>query len=390
MKKPRYWAAAWWSQCSSAGVNTGFVAGTAPDIFTNHLIKFAEQVDNGVLFDIKPLIARDGVATDIYEAGLYANWGRGVSQYALPADWDTVAMAVNLDMARRAGIDLTDLRNMNWNPRDGGSFGRVVALLTRDRAGRHAHDPAFDSRQVQVHGYQTPGAGGMFGQTEWSHFAVSNGFRFQDAPWASSLHYDSPALIDTLAWLAGLSKRGISAMPEAMGKIGADAMFVSGRVAMVPASAWMMSYFKRSARFEQVFVPLPIGPTGQRSSMLNGLAHSIWSGTRHAAESWRWLRYLGSPACQAVVAVHGVVYPAVRGLAITAAQAQRKAGADPSAFLEMAAGATFAPPIARHAAQINDLLDSAIERVLLGRESPAAALPAANAKANALLKERRP
>ncbi|MDE1929062.1 MAG: extracellular solute-binding protein, partial [Burkholderiales bacterium] len=110
-------------------LSTGFVADTAPDVFADHLSQFPEQVDNGVLLDIAPLVARDHVATDIYEDGLYANWGRGAAQYALPADWDTVALAVNLDRARAAGITPDELRRLNWNPRDGGSFGRVAARL---------------------------------------------------------------------------------------------------------------------------------------------------------------------------------------------------------------------------------------------------------------------
>lgn len=366
-------------------LSTGFVADSAPDVFTNHTIKFAEQVINGVLLDIAPLIARERVRTDVYEDALLANWSRGAAQYALPADWDTLALLVNLDMARRAGITEAELRNMNWNPSDGGSFGRIAARLTRDKSGRDALDAAFDKAQVQTVGYQTPGPGGMFGQSEWSHFAVSNGFSYQGAPWHGPLRYDDPALAQTLQWLTGLSQRGVSATPSAMGKIGADAMFVAGRVAMLPTGSWMLGHFTRNARFAHAFVPLPIGPSGQRASMRNGLAHSIWRGTKHPAEAWAWLRYLGSPDCQAVVATHGVVYPAVRGLSAVAAQAQRRLGADPSAFLQAAAGPTFAPPIVDHSAQINDIFELAIDRILRGRVPAAQALREANGQANALL-----
>jgi multiple sugar transport system substrate-binding protein len=378
-----------------ATLSTGFVAGTAPDVFTNHLTRFAEQVGNGVLLDLAPFVQRDAgrnaaggvlpIGPALYEPGLYAGWSRGAAQYALPADWDTVALLVNLDLTRRAGVPDAQLQRLTWNPRDGGSFGALAARLTRDRAGRSALDAGFDPRQVLVRGYQVPGTGGMFGQSEWSHFAVSNGFAYQAAPWQAPLHYDSPALAETLDWLAGLGARGISATPEAMGKLGADAMFVTGRAAMVASGSWMLGYFQRSAHFAHAFVPLPLGPTGVRTSMRNGLAHSIWRGSRHADAAWLWLRHLGSPACQAVVARGGVVYPAVRGLAEVAAATQRAGGADPSAFLLMAAGSTFAPPIVDQSAQINDLIDAALEQVLLGRQRAAQALRPANAQANALL-----
>ena len=366
-------------------LSTGFVAETAPDVFTNHLTKFAAQALNGVLVDLAPLIARDHVPTDLYEKGLLANWSRGAAQYGLPADWDTIALVVNLDMARAAGISLAELQSMNWNPRDGGSFGRIAERLTRDRQGRSLRDAGFDARAVQVRGFQVPGSGGMFGQTEWSHFAVSNGFRYQDAAWQGPLRYDDPALTDTLDWLASLSRRGISGPPKTKSDLGSEALFVTGRAAMISTGSWMLGYFTRSARFAHAFVPLPVGPRGTRATMLNGLAHSIWRGSKNPGEAWLWVRYLGSPACQQVVASHGVVYPAVRGLAEAAAQAQRKSGAEPQAFLDMARERTFGPPIVDQSEQINDLIDAAIEQVLLGRSRAADALGPANRKANALL-----
>ena len=42
-------------------VQTGMVAGTAPDIFTNHLAKYPEFAAKEQLVDIQPFIERDGV-----------------------------------------------------------------------------------------------------------------------------------------------------------------------------------------------------------------------------------------------------------------------------------------------------------------------------------------
>jgi len=365
-------------------LSTGFISDTAPDVFANHLSKLPEHVDNQLLVDLAPLITRDHVATDRYVPGLFANWGRGGQQYALPADWDTVAMIVNLDMARRAGISDAQLAQMTWNPRDGGSFGHIIAQLAQDQAGRNALDPAFDRSRVKVYGYQTPSAGGMLGQTEWSHFAVSNGFRFQDRPWSPQMHYDDLALVDTLAWLAQLPRRGISATAQQLGKLGAETLFGMGRVAMVPTGSWMTGQLARTLKFPHAWVPLPVGPNGQRASMLNGVGHSIWVGSKHREQAWQWLSYLGSPACQQVVAQAGVVYPALQGLAEVALQAQRRAGAEAGVFLEMARGPTFPPPIVSNAAEINNLMDSALESVLQGKAPAATALRQANAKVNAL------
>lgn len=367
-------------------VSMGFISDAAPDVFTNHLSKYPQFASNGLLADLTPYIRRDALDLSIFPPGLVEAWGREGHQYGLPKDWDTVALMVNLAHARKAGVSLAELQAMHWNPRDGGSFEQVVRRLTLDKQGRNALHPAFDRSQVAVYGYQNPGPGGMTGQTEWSHFAASNGFRFQDKPWALPLHYDDPRLAETITWLAGLPAKGLSAPPQNIKGLGTGAMFVGGKVAMVADGAWMISYFAANARFENTWVPLPIGPTGQRASILNGLGDSMWAGSRVKEEAWRWMKYLASPACQQVVAAHGVVFPAINGLAEQVVAQHRRQGVDASAFLTMAQGPTLLMPIAENGAQIDDWVKGAIESVLLGKQAAPAALQEANRKVNQLLR----
>jgi multiple sugar transport system substrate-binding protein len=369
-------------------VSTGFIAGVAPDVFTNHLTKSPQFVRNDLLVDLMPYIRRDKVDLDLFPRGLVEAWGRDGRQYGLPKDWDTVGLIVNMARARKAGISLAELQRMDWNPRDGGSFERIVRRLTVDEAGRNASEPLFDKGRVAMYGYQNPGAGGMSGQIEWSHFAASNGFQFQDRPWSIPYHYDDPRLAETLTWLAGLPAKGLSASYQNALSTGSSSMFVSGRVAMVPDGAWMVRYYARNAKFESAWVPLPTGPQGHRASMFNGLADSIWVGSKVKEEAWQWVKYLASPACQRVVASDGVVLPALRGMAEQAIETRRrKLGIDSSAFLTMASDKTVLMPLGDDGAEIDELIKGAVEAVLLGRADARKALKAANDKANALLKK---
>ena len=93
-----------------------------------------------------------------------------------------------------------------------------------------------------------------------------------------------------------------------------------------------------------------------------------------AEEAWRWLRHLGSPACQQRVAEGGVVFPAVRGMAEVAVRAQARMGVDSQVFLDAARGLTYPPPIAPRAAEVNDLMDSTLEGILSGRRPAGPAL----------------
>lgn len=368
-------------------LSTGFISGTAPDVFTNHVVHFPEFAANGVMVDLAPLLRRDRLPIDTYEPGLLELWQAPGRQYGLPTDWDTIALAVNLDHLRAAGVDPARLRQLNWNPRDGGSLGRLIERLTVDEQGRRADEPGFDRRRVRHFGYQNPGPGGMTGQTEWSHFAVSAGWRFHAQPWDPALRYDDPVLVQTLDWLATLPARGLSATPAALGKLGADAFFLGGRVAIVPSGTWMIGHFQRHARFPHAWVPLPVGPTGQRASMRNGLALSIWSGSPRVEAAWRWVRYVGSRECQARIAEAGVIYPAIQGLGEVAVEAQRRRGIDARAFLEAARGATFPPPLVHRAAEVHDLMGSAFERILSGSARAGQVLPEAAGRVRAITRE---
>lgn len=367
-------------------VSTGFISGTAPDVFTNHLSKYPEFAKNGQLVDLTPYIQKDKVDTRIYAKGLVDVWGRDGKQYGLPKDWDTIGFIVNLAHARKQGVTLADLQNMSWNPKDGGSFEQVVKKLTVDANGNNALSPKFDKTKVAVYGYQNPGAGGMSGQTEWSHFAVSNGFKFQDKPWAGKYYYDDPKLAETVDWIAGLPAKGLSASYQNVKSLGSDAMFVGGKAAMVPQGSWMITYFAGNAKFENAWVPLPKGPSGKRATMLNGLADSIWAGSKVKDEAWKWVKYLASPECQGVVAGHGVVFPAIEGMAEKAVEVQKKKGVDASAFLTMAKEQTFLAPIADNGAQVDVLVRTAVESVLLGQKPATVALKDANEKINKLFR----
>lgn len=367
-------------------ISTGFVSGTAPDVFTNHLAKYPEFAKNNQLVDLTSYIQKDKVDTKIYSGGLVDVWGRDGKQYGLPKDWDTIGFIVNLAHAKKQGVSLADLQNMTWNPKDGGSFEQIIKKLSVDAKGRNATDPAFDKKNIAVYGYQNPGPGGMMGQTEWSHFAVSNGFKFQDKPWAGKFYYDDPRLAATLDWIASLPGKGVSASYEATRSLGSDAMFVGGKAAIVPQGSWMITYFAGNAKFEHAWVPLPKGPSGKRATMFNGLADSIWVGSKVKDEAWKWVKYLASPDCQGVVAGYGVVFPAISGMAEKAVEAQKKKGVDSSAFLAMSKEQTFLAPIADNGSQVDEIMKSAVEAVLLGQKPATAALKEANGQINGLFK----
>lgn len=371
-------------------LTTGFVAGTAPDVFTNHLQQYPTFVEMEQLVDIGPLIERDGVDVDIYLEGLADLWVRDGARYGLPKDWDTIAIVYNQAMTAAAGISEAEMRALTWNPVDGGTFQEVAARLTLDRNGNDALSPDFDRNGIVQHGFSFAydGAGAGYGQTEWSHFAVSTGWSFNDGIWGSEYYYDDPRFISTIDWLARLM-RDMGVMPafSDISALGGNSLFYAGQVAMLTDGSWMIGGHAANAPFEVGFAPLPAGPEG-RKSMFNGLADSIWVGTRHQEEAWQLVKHLASPACQEVVGAAGVVFPAIPSAVDTALATFAERGLDVSAYTEqaLAEGGTFLFPITDNAAEINSIMQAALSSVLLGQESAEAALTTANRSVNALFR----
>jgi multiple sugar transport system substrate-binding protein len=260
------------------GIQTGFVAGTAPDVFTNHLAKYPEFAASAQLVDIQPWVERDGVDTSIYLNGLPELWGRDGAQYGLPKDWDTIALAYNKEMIAAAGITEEEMNNLTWNLEDGGTFGEVIAKLTLDANGNNALSADFDPENVVQYGFLQNGTGGAYGQTEWSWLTHTTGWTHTDGLYATAYNYDDPRFIGTIQWLADLMQKGISPGLAELEGLGSMAMFQGKKGAIRAGGSWEIGDVLKSD-FETAFASIPTGPEG-RKSMFNGLADSIWVGSQ--------------------------------------------------------------------------------------------------------------
>ena len=369
-------------------IQTGFVSGDAPDVFTDHLAKFPEFAVKEQIVDIQSLVERDGVDTDIYIEGLADLWVREGKRYGLPKDWDTIAVVYNADMFATAGIDPSITETWTWNPQDGGTFEEVVAQLTLDANGNNGLSPDFDKENVVQYGFIHQGSGGFSGQTQWSHFAASNGFQFTDGPWTTQYYYDDPTLAETLHWYVGLIEKGFAPPLADVTSLGPSQLLISEVGAMTTDGSWQIGNYVDNSTFAVGFGLLPIGPEG-RKSMFNGLADSIYIGTEHLEEAWAWVKFAASPECANIVGDTGVVFPAIPSGVERTLAVREAAGVDVSAFTEEALdpNGTFLFPITDNGAEISAIMDPTMDSILLGEADAATALQEANEQVNALFDE---
>jgi multiple sugar transport system substrate-binding protein len=366
------------------GITTGFVSGTAPDVFTNHLAKYPEFAASAQLVDIQPWVERDGVDKSIYLNGLPELWGRDGAQFGLPKDWDTIALAYNKEMIAAAGITEEEINNMTWNPEDGGTFAEIIAKLTLDANGNNALSADFDAENVVQYGFLQNGTGGAYGQTEWSWLTNTTGWTHTDGLYATKYNYDDPRFINTIQFLADLMKKGISPGIAELQGLGSMAMFQGKQGAIRAGGSWEIGDVLK-ADFETAFAPIPTGPEG-RKSMFNGLADSIWVGSQNQEAAWEWVKFAASPTCADIVGSFAVVFPAIQS-GVDATVAKRlEQGVNVAAFADLVSteGATFLFPVTDYASQVGDIMTKAMDRIYLGEDTAANVIPAAAAEVNAV------
>ncbi|ADI07235.1 extracellular solute-binding protein [Streptomyces bingchenggensis BCW-1] len=369
-------------------LTASFIAGTQPDVFTDHIQKFGQFADLDVLQPLDDL----GINESDYQSGLASSWvGQDGHRYGSPKDWDTVALFYNKKMAHAAGLTAEELNSLSWNPKDGGTFEKAIAHLTIDKYGKRGDEPGFDKHHVKVYGLATGGAGDSDGQTQWSNFTASAGWTYTDKKrWGTKYQYDSKTFQSVITWYFGLVKKGYLAPFTAYseGANPPNAQMGSGRAATAFDGAWMISTYDglKGVKVSTAFTP--VGPTGKRATMMNGLADSITKNARNKRGAKKWVKYLASNECQKTVGTYGIVFPATPEGTNAAVAAYKKKGIDVTAFTRPVADkkdfTTFSFPITDYAADVYALMHPAMQDVY-ANDAPVSGLGKTNDQINFIL-----
>jgi len=370
-------------------LTNGFVAGDAPDVFTDHLSKFGEFANQDQLVDLDPTLAKDGVDVNQYQPGLADLWkAQDGKRYGLPKDFDTVGLFYNKKMVDAAGTDTSSLASLAWNPTDGGTFEKTIAHLTMDTNGKRGDEAGFDKSKIKVYGLGLDGgSGGGNGQTQWSMYtgSTSPAWTHTDKnPWGTHYNYDQPQFQQTIAWFKTLIDKGY--MPSVAAVTGQDqsSIFQAGKYAMVTAGSWSTNQLFGAKGLDVGLAPTPTGPSGGRASMYNGLADSVWIGSKNKPAAAKWVEFLGSPACQDIVGDKAIVFPAIPSATDKAVAAWKAKDIDVTPFTEQVTNkTTFLFPITDHAAEITNTMNAAMDNVLSGK-ADVSSLTEANNQVNQL------
>jgi multiple sugar transport system substrate-binding protein len=371
-------------------LTAGFISGTAPDVFTDHIQKFAQFADLKVLAPLDELPATSGIKDSDYQPGLAAAWtGQDGHRYGAPKDWDTIALFYNKKMAASADLSGDQLDNLSWNPSDGGTFEKAIAHLTVDQNGVRGDEPGFDKHKVKVYGLATNDAGDGDGQTQWSTFAASAGWSYTDKPaWGTHYNYDDKTFQSVIKWYFGLAEKGyLAPFTDFSQSNGPEVQIGAGTAAAALHGSWMTKTFFSLKGIDTGLARTPIGPTGKRATMMNGLADSITKDAPNKAGAAKWVAYLASDSCQRTVGSQGIVFPATEAGTAAAVAAYKKQGIDVSAFTRPVADrTTFNFPITNYAADVYALMRPQMQDIY-ANGAPVTGLTRTNEQINLLLSQ---
>lgn len=321
-------------------LTAGFVAGNAPDAFQNSVQFFQAYASQGQLMALDDLISKDHFDLSRFSVGVSAWKFTDGKQYALPLDWAATGIYYNKDMVAKAGYTDNDVASLTWNPDDGGTFDKMVAHLTIDKNGIRADQPGFDKSNVATYGIGVMNTGDFIGQTTWSEFASTLGWKQGDkATWPTIFNYNDPRLVKTMNYMRSLADRGFGpkfgefTAAKDQPTISNVDLLGSGRVAMESSGSWDASTFAKLPNIHVGIAPTVLGPDGKtRAVMSNSNGNNIWAGTKNSTLAWQWVSYMGSQACQTMAGQTGTFFPSIPAAMEASAKAMAGQGVDLSVF----------------------------------------------------------
>ncbi|MBM3254427.1 MAG: extracellular solute-binding protein, partial [Candidatus Omnitrophica bacterium] len=113
-----------------------------------------------------------------------------------------------------------------------------------------------------------------------------------------------------------IHKHKVAPAPLDLGNlgIGAQQLFISGRLAMFSSGIWETPILRKIKDFDWDVAMFPKGPTGMRGFGTGGSAYCILKTTKHPREAWEVIKCLAGRESQIMLAEGGLAQPAIRDI----------------------------------------------------------------------------
>ena len=268
-------------------LEAGAQGGSLPDVFWMHSNNSQMYMKNNKLLKLDDYIEKsDKVDMSNYMSEITELYTYDGSYYAVPKDYDTIALWYNKKMFDDAGLSYPD-ETWTWDD----LYDAAKKLTNGDQYGF-----CMNTSNDQ--------------DTYYNMVYSMGGYIVNDDHTKSG--YDDANTIKAMDYVGKLLK---DCCPPAttMSETGTDVMFQSGTVAMITQGSWMTAGFLDNEYLvENCDVAiLPYDKTtGMRTSICNGLGWAASADTKRPDDCWKLIEWLGSKEMQEKQAELGVTMSA--------------------------------------------------------------------------------
>jgi multiple sugar transport system substrate-binding protein len=269
-------------------LQTQATGGDLPDVFWMNGPNFQLYASEGKLQDVSEV---PGVDTAKYPQAMNDLYTLDDAQFAVPKDFDTIALWWNQDLFEQAGVEAPD-GNWTW-----GDYAQAARQIT-DALGEDGIWGGCNGVENQAYLYpMTFQAGGEI---------VSDD--------GTTSGYDSPGAIEAFTFARSLVEDGAHPSIAYLTDNKPADVFNGGKAAMYWSGNWSAAVFKDSPVKDAIrTAPLPQG--AETANVIHGIGNAMAAEGANKAAAAAFLAFLGSEQANLIQAEEGAANPAHEGTA---------------------------------------------------------------------------
>lgn len=255
------------------------IAGESSDVMFGCCTWFPIIAQKGQLLDLRPFVERDLDASIIadYDPAQYNSFFlEDGTQYALPKYKGSLALYYNKDLFDEYGVA--------YPPEEGWTLDEYLEAmkkLTVDTDG---------DGETDIWGSMID----VVSEDRVQMYINNHGGHIVNPDDPADCTLDEPEALAGLQWLYDrMQVDKVMATALDVGKVGTQAAFINGQVAMVEDGSWALKNVLTNAPFRIGIAPFPAGPAG-RVTLATTDAYGVWVGSEHPEEAWELMKFLQS------------------------------------------------------------------------------------------------
>ena len=245
----------------------GFSGGTPPDVFYGETTMFENLAKEGeLLADGAQIYPPSDFYPSLVQAYTYDH-----TFYCVPKDSSTLAIEINTQMWKAAGLTKADL------PTTWAKLASDAKALTKGKVTGLVVSNTLDR------------LGAFFAEAGGSYMNKSDtGFAF-----------DSRQNVAALTYVEGLAKKGYLKFNDQVDAGWGGEAFGEGRAAMTIEGNWIIGAMQSDyPKIKYEVVPMPAGPSGDHGTLVFTNCWGIAASSKYTAAAVSFVKYLASPAQQ--------------------------------------------------------------------------------------------